>query len=197
MSVKTPEYTSPFFCIFDRQIENPYHITMGGHTLIIKIFIFLIPLAALVLGVIYLYERRKGERVTIRFREFTKKYKITEKDLRSVPRILIPDNIRVGVKLGEKEYSRLKGKVVDMSLSGFRVSFRSPFKTIPEDQIFRDIVVVTPLNRIKIKSLKIVRIENSVKKVIFALYVKEIEEKDYTDLKNIMIYFEKFSKNEN
>lgn len=170
---------------------------MGGHTLIIKIFIFLIPLAALILGFIYIYEKRKGKRVTVRFREFTKKYKITEKDLRSVPRILIPDNIGVGVKLGEKEYSRLKGKVVDMSLSGFRVSFKSPFKVIPEDQIFRDVVVITPLSRIKIKSIKIVRIENSVKKVTFALYIKEIEEKDYTDLKNIMIYFEKFSKNEN
>ena len=67
---------------------------------------------------------------------------------------------------------------------------------IPEEQVFRDVVVITPLNRIKVKSLKIVRIENSVKKVIFALYIKEIEEKDYTDLKNIMIYFEKFSKNE-
>lgn len=185
-----------FWCLFDRQSENPYHITMGGHTLIIKIFIFLIPLAALTLGVIYLYERKKGKSVTIRFREFTKKYTITEKDLRSVPRILIPDNIRVGVKIGDKEYSRLKGKVVDMSLSGFRVSFKAPFKTIPEEQVFRDVVVITPLNRIKVKSLKIVRIENSVKKVIFALYIKEIEEKDYTDLKNIMIYFEKFSKNE-
>ncbi len=186
-----------FSCLFDRQIENTYHITMGGHTIIIKIFIFLIPLAALTLSVIYLYERKKGKKVTHRFREFSKKYKITEKDLRSVPRILIPDNISVGVKLGGKEYSRLKGKMVDMSLSGFRVSFKAPFKAIPEDQIFRNVIVITPLNRIMIRSLKIVRIENSVKKVIFALYIKEIEEKDYTDLKNTMIYFERFSKNEN
>ena len=64
-----------FSCLFDRQIENTYHITMGGHTIIIKIFIFLIPLAALTLSVIYLYERKKGKKVTHRFREFSKKYK--------------------------------------------------------------------------------------------------------------------------
>ena len=84
-----------------------------------------------------------------------------------------------------------------MSLSGLRVSFKAPFRAIPEDQIFRKVSLVTPLNRININSLKIVRIENSVKKIIFALYIKEIDEKDYTDLKNIMIYFERFSKNGN
>ena len=149
------------------------------------------------MGVIYLYEKKKGRKMVIRFREFSKKYKITEKDLRSVPRILVPDNINVGVRLCEKQYIKLKGKVVDMSLSGFRVSFKSPFKTIPEDQIFRDVAIVTPLNRISIRSLKIVRIENSVKKVIFALYIKDIDENEYIELKKTMIYFEKFSKNEN
>ena len=63
------------------------------------------------------------------------------------------------------------------------------------DQVFRNVVIVTPLNRISIQALKIVRIENSVKKVIFALYIKDIEEEDYTELKKTMIYFEKFSKN--
>lgn len=182
---------------FDRQSENPYHMNMGDHSVIIKFFIFLIPLASLALGGIYMYERKKGRKIVAKFREFSKKYKITEKDLRSVPRILIPDTINVGVKFNEKEYSRLKGKVVDMSLSGLRVSFRAPFKVIPEDQIFRKVSLITPLNRININSLKIVRIENSIKKIIFALYVKDIDEKDYTELKNIMIYFEKFSKNEN
>jgi len=169
---------------------------MDGHSIIIFLFGFVIPAGALAIGGIYLLEKKRGRKITTRFREFSKKYKITEKDLRSVPRILIPDNINVSVKLSEKQYIRLKGKIVDMSLSGFRVSFRSPFKAIPEDQIFRDVVIVTPLNRIGIKSLKIVRIENSIKKVIFALYIKDINEKDYTDLKNTMIYFEKFSKNE-
>ncbi|MEN8221799.1 MAG: PilZ domain-containing protein [Acidobacteriota bacterium] len=170
---------------------------MGGHSIIIVFFAFLIPVGAATIGGIYLYEKKKGRKITTRFREFSKKYKITEMDLRSVPRILIPDSINVSVKLSEKPYTRLKGKVVDMSLSGFRVSFRSPFKAIPEDQVFRDVVIITPLNRISIKSLKIVRIENSVKKVIFALYIKDVDESDYADLKNTMIYFEKFSKNGN
>lgn len=183
--------------LFDRQNENPYHIKMGDHSVIIKFFIFLVPIAALTLGGIYIYERKRGRKIINKFREFSGKYKITEKDLRSVPRILIPETINVGVKLSEKEYSRLKGNVVDMSLSGLRVSFRAPFRAIPEDQIFRKVILVTPLNRININSLKIVRIENSVKKIIFALYIKEIDEKDYTDLKNIMIYFERFSKNGN
>ncbi len=197
MSIGPLDSVEALFCSFDRQSENLYHNIMSGHSIIIKIFIFLIPLAALTLGIIYLYERKQGRKVTIKFREFSKKYKITEKDLRSVPRVLIPDNIRIGVKLSEKEYARLKGKVVDMSLSGFRVSFKAPFKAIPEDQLFRNVVVITPLKRIKVRSLKIVRIENSVKKVIFALYIKEIEEQEYLDLKNTMIYFQKFSKNGN
>ncbi len=170
---------------------------MGGHSIIIKIFIFLIFLAMGVLGVIYLYERKKIEKITNRFREFSRKYKITEKDIRSVPRVFIPDNINVGMKLGRKEYARLKGKVVDISLSGLRVSFRSPFKVLPEDQIFRDVMLITPLNRIRIKSLKIVRIENSIKKIIFALFIKDIDDKDYAELKSMMIYFERFSKNGN
>ena len=172
-------------------------MNMGDHSVIIKFFIFLIPLAAIALCGIYMYERKKGRKIVAKFREFSKKYKITEKDLRSVPRILIPDTINVGVKFNEKEYSRSKGKVVDMSLSGLRVSFRAPFKVIPEDQIFRKVSLITPLDKININSLKIVRIENSIKKIIFALYIKDIDEKDYADLKNIMIYFEKFSKNEN
>lgn len=183
--------------VFDREIENLYHTDMGGHSIIIIIFAFLIPAGAITIGGFYFFEKKKGRKITTRFKEFSKKYKITEKDLRLVPRILIPENINVSVKLSEKQYIRLKGKVVDMSLSGFRVSFRSPFKAIPEDQIFRDVVIVTPLNRIKVKSLKIVRIENSIKKVIFALYIKDVDENDYADLKNTMIYFEKFSKNGN
>ena len=183
--------------LFDSEIENLYHINMGGHSTIIIIFAFLIPVGAISIGGFYLFEKRKGRKITTRFREFSKKYKITEKDLRSVPRILIPENINVSVKLSEKPYARLKGKVVDMSLSGFRVSFKSPFKVIPDDQIFRNVTIITPLERIFIKSIKIVRIENSVKKVIFALYIKDIDENDYTELKNTMIYFEKFSKNGN
>ena len=183
--------------LFDSEIENLYHIKMASHSIIIIFFVFMILLAALILGGIFLYEKKKGSKMTSRFREFSNKYKISEKDLRSVPRILIPENINVSVKLSEKPYTRLKGKVVDMSLSGFRVSFKSPFKVIPDDQIFRNVTIITPLERIFIKSIKIVRIENSVKKVIFALYIKDIDENDYTELKNTMIYFEKFSKNGN
>ncbi len=197
MSVGRLFYMNCFPGVFDREIENLYHITMAGHSIIIIIFAFLIPVGAISIGGLYFFEKKKGRNITTRFREFSKKYKITEKDLRSVPRVLIPENINVSVKLSESEYTRLKGKVVDMSLSGFRVSFRSPFRVIPEDQIFRNVLIVTPLNRINVRSLKIVRIENSVKKVIFALYIKDIDENDYTDLKNIMIYFEKFSKNGN
>lgn len=181
--------------LFDREKESHYYIAMGGHSIIVVFFALLIALGAFTIVGIYLYEKKKGRKITLSFREFSNRYKITEKDLRSVPRILIPENINVGVKLGEKPYNRLKGKMVDISLSGFRVSFKAPFKTIPEDQVFRNVVIVTPLNRIKIQSLKIVRIENSVKKVIFALYIKDIEEEDYTELKKTMIYFEKFSKN--
>lgn len=170
---------------------------MAGHSIIVVFFALLISLAALTIAGIYLYEKKKGRKVTLSFREFSNRYKITEKDLRSVPRILIPENINVSVKLGEKPYNRLKGNMVDISLSGFRVSFKAPFKAIPEDQVFRNVVVITPLNRINIQSLKIVRIENSVKKVIFALYIKDIEEEDYAELKKTMVYFEKFSKNGN
>ena len=138
--------------LFDSEHENLYHIEMGGHSLIIFLFIFLILSALLAIGGIFLYEKKKGRKITHRFREFSNKYKINEKDLRSVPRILIPDNINVGVKLSEKPYVRLKGKVVDMSLSGFRVSFRAPFKVIPDDQIFRNVTIITPLNRIRINS---------------------------------------------
>ncbi len=183
--------------IFDTEIENLYHIKMGSQSIIIIFFLFVILLTAFTIGGIFLYEKKKRSKITSRFREFSRKYKISEKDLRSVPRILIPDNINVSVKLSEKPYVRLKGKVVDMSLSGFRVSFRSPFKVIPDDQIFRNVTIITPLERIIIKSIKIVRIENSIKKVTFALYIKDIDENDYTELKKIMIYFEKFSKNGN
>jgi len=169
---------------------------MGDHSIVIKILLFLIPLAALIAGGIYMFEKNKGKRVTNRFREFTGRYKITEKDLRSVPRVLVPENINVGIKLSEKEYARLRGKVVDMSLSGFRVSFKSPFKAIPDDQVFRDVTIITPLHPVSVRALKIVRIENSVKRVIFALYIKDIDETAYSELKNIMIYFEKFSKHE-
>ncbi len=182
---------------FDRKRENTYYIVMEGNSTIIKFFFLLIPLIAIVVGGIVMYEKSRGKRITEKFREFSTKYKITDQDLRSVPRVFIPDNINVSVKLSEKEYSRLKGKVVDLSLSGLRVSFRFPFKQIPEDQIFRNVSIVTPISKIRIKEVKIVRIENSVKRVIFALYVKDIVENEYTELKKNMIYFEKFSKNGN
>jgi len=170
---------------------------MGDHSSIVGFYIVLILLVAIIIGIFVLYEKKKRKKNTLRFKEFSNNYTITEKDLRSVPRVLIPDNISVQVKLGEKEYSGLKGKVVDMSLSGFRVSFKSPFKAIPEDQIFNNITITSPISKVSVKSLKIVRIENSVKKVVFALYIREIDEDGYKELKNTMIYFEKFSEHEN
>ncbi len=170
---------------------------MGDHSSITGFYAIMILFIALIIGIFILYERKKKKKDTLRFKEFSSSYKITEKDLRSVPRVLIPDNINVSVKLSEKEYSGVKGRVVDLSLSGLRVSFKSPFKAIPEDQIFNNITITSPISKISVKSLKIVRIENSVKKVVFALYIREIDEDGYKELKNTMIYFEKFSEHEN
>lgn len=168
---------------------------MKSHGGIFEFFLILVLVLVILFSASYFFDKIKKRRLKKKFKQFTSSYNVTREDARTVPRVVIPDSLETFLKFSEKEFSRLKGKIIDMSLSGLRVIFSNPVQKIPINQLFKNVVVETPINSVRIGELKIVRIENIIKKGVMAFHIKDIEDSQFEELKKTMVYFERFSRN--
>ncbi|MEN8153390.1 MAG: PilZ domain-containing protein [Acidobacteriota bacterium] len=170
---------------------------MGSYGSIFEFFLILVPILVILFTLSYYYDRRKKNQLKKKFKKFTSNYRVTREDARTVPRVIIPDSLETFLKFSEKEFYRMKGTIIDLSLSGLRVVFNNPVKKIPINQLFKNVRIVTPINSVRIGELKIVRIENIIKKGVMAFHIKDIEDNQFEELKKTMVYFERFSRNAN
>ena len=163
------------------------------------LFLFLLAAVTLVAGVIgfYIYmERKKKKDIKKKFKKYSESYKLSKKDMRTVPRVTIPQTIDVGLALTDEAYFGLKANAADMSLSGFSVNPAFPLKKLPLNVVINNILVTTPISTFVVKTMSTVRIEHQPDKRLLAFRIEEIDSDQFEILKNFMTYLDNFLKDE-
>lgn len=160
-----------------------------------SVFIFALIIIIVVVGVIIVYqvlESRKKKAMQQKFRSFSDNYKISKKNLRAVPRAIIPSSLDVILTLTDDEFFGLKARALDISLSGFSVKPEFPLKKLPLDATIKNVLVVTPINTFVIKEMKPVRIDHHIDKRIMAFHILKIDEDQFENLKQFINYLDEF-----
>jgi hypothetical protein len=161
------------------------------------VFIFAIVIVVIMILatiVFQLFERKKRKDLQNKFKSFSDSYKISKKNLRAVPRVLIPHPLGVFLTLTDDEYFGLKANAMDMSLTGFSVKPDFPLKRLPIDAIIKNVLVVTPINTFVIKEMKPVRIDHHIDRRLMAFHIEKIDEDQFESLKHFISYLDEFLK---
>lgn len=153
--------------------------------------VFLISLMA-VMALIYLsLERSKKKAIGNRFRAFRNGHTLSQKDLRAVSRITVPDSMDVVLTL-KQSGKKIKAYVVDISFSGLSVKTNLSFKKMTIDSVSGEAWIGTPINRFHIQSLKLVRIERQPRGQFMAFSIHKMEESQFEELKSFLKYLDEF-----
>ncbi len=162
-------------------------------------FGFLGLLAALLLMVTLLYiylEKKKKQELKKKFRKYSENYKLSQKDLRAVPRIGIPSTMEIQLALTDEDFFGLKAYALDMSLSGFSVRPTFPLKKLPIAAQIHNVLVTTPINSFAVKTMRTVRIEHQLDKRLMAFHIEDIDGDQFELLKTFMAYLYNFLKDD-
>ncbi len=155
--------------------------------------------AMILLGIIFLkrWEMRRKTQFKKSFRQYSLENNLTYRDMRAVPRVLIPEDLDVTLTFSGPKYSLHKAFVMDVSLSGFATSLSFGARKIPLSEDFQDVLVETPINSFLVKRLKSVRIESQMEKRVMAFQIVDIDEDQFAELKSFMAHLSNFLKKEN
>lgn len=148
-----------------------------------------------VISIIYrLVEKKRRIDVRKKFRSFSDRHPVTQKNLRAVPRVVVPESLDVLLTLTDTEYYGLKAYAIDMSLSGFSAKPDFPLKRLPVETVLTDVLVVTPINTFVIKEMKTVRIDHQIDKRLIAFHIEKVDEDQFENLKQFMAHLDEFLK---
>ncbi len=167
------------------------------HTKNESIFIFAFVIVIIIIVVFFVYqvmERRKRKDIQARFRDFSQNFKVSKKNVRTVPRVLVPPQLEVVLTFTDDAYFGLKAYATDISLSGFSVRPDFPLKKLPLDLITKNVLVATPVNTFVIKEMKTIRIDHHVDRRLLAFHILKIDEDQFVILKQFMNYLDEFLK---
>lgn len=167
---------------------------MVNSTGVLHFSLVIILVIILVIVVYQVLEKRKRKIVRKKFRNFTASYKLTQKNMRAVPRVVVPDNLEVILTFTDSAFFGLKAYALDMSLSGFSVKPDFPLKRLPVDSVVKNVLVVTPINTFVVKEMKTIRIDHQSGKRLMAFHIESIDEDQFDNLKQFMTYLDEFLK---
>jgi hypothetical protein len=167
---------------------------MGNVSGVLEFSIAIIIAIILVITVYQITEKKKKKEIKKKFRNFSESYKISKKNLRAVPRIVLPSALEAILTFTDDDYFGLKAFVNDMSLSGFSVKPDFPLKRLPVNTVIKNTLVVTPINTFVVKEMKSVRIDHQIDKRLMAFYIQSIDEDQFDNLKQFIAYLDEFLK---
>jgi hypothetical protein len=139
-------------------------------------------------------EKRKRANISKKFKTFSESFDLSQKNMRAVPRITVPDSLDVILTLTDDDYRGFKGRALDMSFTGFSVKPDFPLKRLPVDSLVKNVLVVTPINTFAVKEMKTVRIDHHIEKRLMAFHILQIDEDQFDNLKKFMAYLDEFLK---
>ncbi|MCP5054023.1 MAG: hypothetical protein GY940_43040 [bacterium] len=167
---------------------------MNNSTSVLIFSIILVVVIVIVFAVYIATEKKKRKTITNNFRVFSENYKAGRENLRTVPRVSVPDTLDVILTLTDNDYFGLKARALDMSLSGFSVKPDFPLKRLPVNALIKNVLVVTPINTFAVKEMKTVRIDHHIEKRLMAFHIHQIDEDQFDFLKQFMSYLDEFLK---
>ncbi len=156
---------------------------------------FIIVIVVIVIVIYLVFEKKKKDKIKKEFKEFTSNFSLSNKDLRTVPRISIPNSLEVILTFSYGKHKELKSYAVNMSLSGIAVKLDFSLKKLPLNATLENVSVKTPINNFIIKELKQVRIESRAENKLLAFKIVDISEDQFEELKSFMSFLYKFLKN--
>jgi hypothetical protein len=145
----------------------------------------------------YSAERKKKEKIRNSFKNISKKQNVDYNDLRTVPRILIPELLGISLTLTDESYFGLKAFAIDVSGSGFSVRPDFPLRKLPIDTVLNNILVKTSINSFVIKKIRTVRYKHEIKKRLLAFEIISIDENQKKKLIDFINYLKDYLKDEN
>jgi len=155
---------------------------------------FIIVIVVIVMVIYLIFEKKRKDKIKKEFKEFTTNFSLSDKDLRTVPRISIPESLEVIITFSCGKYEGLKSHAIDMSLSGIAVRPDFSLKKIPLNATLENVLVKTPVNNFSIRELKQARTENRAGKKLMAFNIVSIDEDQFEELKIFMSFLYKFLK---
>ncbi len=165
---------------------------MNNSTGVVIFSLVLIGLILLVI-VIYVYlEKKKKAVISKNFKSFSENYQSSQKNLRAVPRVNIPEAIEVLMTLTDSDFFGLRARIIDMSLSGFSVKPDFPLKKLPLNMKVNNVLVVTPINTFAVKEMKTIRIDHHFEKRLMAFHIQQIDVDQFENLKRFMGHLDEF-----
>jgi c-di-GMP-binding flagellar brake protein YcgR len=158
-------------------------------------FIVFLALVIVLIAIIYIFqEKKKKKRIKKKFKQFTKNHKLSREEMRTVPRISIPEAMDIILTLTDNDYFGLKAHTLNMSLTGFAVKPDFPLKKLPLNIVIKNAEVATPINTFVIREMKAIRIDHQVDKRLIAFHIEKIDGDQFEKLKTFMTYLDNFLK---
>lgn len=157
--------------------------------------IFIVGLMVAIISIYLRYERRGKKKLKEKFRTFTRNIDFPQSDLRAVPRISIPPSIEVVLTINDNKNKTLNFFVLDVSLSGFLVEPDFSPKKLLADSVLERVTITTPINRFMVNKIKLLRMEQRLKKRVMAFNIQEIDEDQFEELKMFIKFLDKFLEN--
>jgi hypothetical protein len=159
---------------------------------IVEFIVFLAIVIVLITFIYIFQEKKKKKKIKKKFKKFTENHRLSKKDMRTVPRISIPESMEVILTLTDNDYVGLKAHTLDMSLTGLAVKPDFPLKKLPLNMIIKNTRVSTPINSFTIREMKAIRIDHQVNKRLIAFHIEKIDGDQFENLKTFMTYLDSF-----
>ena len=158
-------------------------------------FIVFLAVGIILIAIIYIFnEKKKKKKIKSKFKQYTKSHKLSREELRTVPRISIPEAMDITLTITGNDYFGLTAHTLDMSLTGFAVKPDFPLKKLPLNMIIKNAKVVTPINTFVIREMKAIRIDDRMDKRLIAFHIEKIDGEQFEKLKTFMSHLDHFLK---
>jgi len=157
------------------------------------VFLVLIVMLSILAGWGYrVFERRKKMSVSRQFKDFQAEHPHVVADMRTVPRIGIPETMDVVLTFRDARQRERRAVVIDISMNGMASEPRFSLRRVRLPLILEDARVQTPINHFHIRRLKMVRMGRATNQKVLGFAFEDVEAEQFEELKSFMTYLNRF-----
>ncbi len=196
---RIPDLTSPGGIAIMRKMRHilfvfPPAFSLSGDQRfqIFKFLLFMSLLIAIVVLTYIFFESRHRRTIRKNFRKFTESHSLPQTEMRSMPRVSIPDTLRIYLTMTGGNFAGRKVQVLDISAAGFKVRALFPPNKLPLNSSLRGAVVHTPINRFVIREIKPVRLENRLRGQTLGIRIEAMDDEEFKEMIRFITYLREF-----
>ena len=159
---------------------------------IIKFLLFMVLLIAIVILTYIFFEFRHRRSIWKNFRKYAENHNLPQTEMRSMPRVSIPDTLKVFLTLTGGNFAGRKAQVLDISAAGFGVRACFPPNKLSLNSSIPGAVIHTPINHFVIKEIKSVRLENRLRGQTLGIQIEAMDEEEFKEMIRFITYLREF-----